>query len=479
MPFPTNIIEQDGSRSASGFATEVTFGTAVAANTFMPMFGNTLEYDPGWFSPEVMMAARDLHVFNLYGEAKLQGAVDGQLMPSNAIIMTTAGIGKDNQVGAGIFGTIATPTSTTANGSTSVGATTVTVTSATGFAIGQELIIDAGANQEARKITNVAGSVITVADAFFFAHATGVAVVTGTTTTVNGALTAPTTTVVVTSAAGITTNTIIQIDVNSITGSTTSEVRKVTNVTTNTLTLDQPIVYNHANGVQVIIVTSPYNHTISQTNTLPSMTIEKNVGSFQSLQFAGCRVGKLGIKAPVANEPVKVTSDVSGQSVLVLNSPTSVSITNELPYVFAEASLTVFGTTRFEVNNAEIEVNNGLKETWTYSGNHGPSFITPVTVTANGKVDVVWDSFNDSTFGDYTKMVNGTLGALQLAFTHPANGGTIAFNLPQVAIAKFANNLKMTDVVMAGLTFEASRPLSGNQQYTVSATVINSAYLPY
>lgn len=478
MPFPT-FLEKDGSRSASGFATESVFGTAVAANTFLPMYSNTLEYDPGWFSPELMMAARDLHVFNLYGEAKLQGAIEGPLFPSNAIPMTVAGVGLDNQVGTGIFGTIATPTSTTVNGNTIVGATTVTLTSGTGFVVGQEIVVDSGALQEARKITNVATNVITVADAFIFAHATGVAAVTGTTTTINGALTAPTSTVVVTSATGITQNSFIQIDVNSVSGSTTSEVRKVTNVVTNTLTLDSPIVYNHANGVQVILVTTPYNHTISQANTLPSLTVEKNIGSFQSLQFAGCRVGKYSVKAPVGNEPIKISADVSGQSVLVLNTPTAVSVTNELPYVFTEASLTVFGTTRFETTNVELDINNGLKETWTYSGNHGPAYITPVTVSASGKLDVVFDSLNDTTYGDYTKMVNGTLGQLQLAFTHPTNGGVVAYNLPQVVISKFANDLKMTDVVMSGLTFEATRPLSGNTQYTVSATIINSQYLSY
>lgn len=476
--FPT-FLEKDGSLSASGFATETAFGTPVAASTFLPSMSNTLEYDPGWFSPELMMAARDLHVFNLYGEAKLQGTIEGPLFPSNAISLVAAGIGKDNQVGYGIFGTIATPTSTTVNGSITAGATSVTVTSPTGFAIGQELIIDTGFLQEARLISNVAGSVITVADAFWYGHATGVTIVTGTTTTLSGGLTAPTTSVTVTSATGITTNSFVQIDVNSPTGSRTSEVRKVTNVVTNTLTLDQPITYNHATGAQVILVTSPYVHLIQQTNTLPSITCEKNIGNFQSLQFAGCRVGKLGVKAPVANEPIKIGADVSGQSVAVLNTPTAVSVTSELPYVFAEATLNIFGGPRYETHNTELEVNNGLKESWTYSGSHGPSFITPVTVAANGKIDVIFDSLNDATYGDFTKMQSGTLGALQLGFAHPTGGSWAAFNLPQIALSKFAGDLKMTEVVSSALTYEASRPLSGNQQWTVQMTFSNNVYLPY
>jgi hypothetical protein len=478
MPFPT-FVEKYGSLSATGLAKETTFGTPITPSTFLPMASNTMEEDPGWFSPHLMQGARDYQIYNLYGEAKYQGAITGPIFPSNAIQLLSASIGADAAVGAGVAGTIATPTNTTLNGSTTAGATSFTVTSATGFATGQEVVIDVGGLQEIRKISNVVSTTITVADALTFAHSTGVTVSTGTTTTLNGALTAPTTTVVVTSAVGITTNSFIQIDVNSVAGSTTSEVRKVTNIVSNTLTIDQAISYNHGNGAQVILVTTPYTHTFSQANTLPSLTVEKNIGGFQSLQFAGCRIGKWDLKAPVGNTAVEMTADLSGQSVAVLNSPTAVTVVNELPYVFAEASLNIYGSARTEASNVAITIDNGLKETYTYSGQHGPSFITPLTVHASGTLDMVFDSLNDATYGDFNRMANGTLGALSFSLVHPTNGGTITVNLPQIALSKFANDLKMEDVVMSSLSYEATRMLTGSSQYTVQATVVNSAYLPY
>jgi hypothetical protein len=481
MPFPT-IIEQDGSRSATVMAKEAVFGTAVAGTTTLPMLSNTLEYDPGWFSPELMMAARDLHVFNMYGEAKLQGTVEGPLFPSNAMALTAASVGQDAQTGWGVAA--ATPTtasSTTVNGALTAGTSTVVVASGTGFAVGQQIAVDSGYLQEIRKISNVVTTTITLSDPLNYSHATGVAAVTGApTTTLNGSVTAGATTVIVTSAAGLANTNIIQIDVNTPAGSITSEIRKITNIATNTLTLDQAIGFNHATGANVILVgAGPYTHTFSQTNFLPSLTIEKNAGSFQSLQFAGCRVGKYSVKAPVGNEPIKIAADVSGQSVLVLSSPTAVSVTNEIPFVFTEATLNIFGGPRYEVSNVELDVNNGLKETWTYGGNNGPGFITPVTITASGKIDLVWSSFNDATYGDFTKMKNGTLGAMLLGFAHPSNGGSVTYFMPQVALSKYANDLKMTDIVMAGLTYEATRPLSGTTQYTIAATVVNAVYLPY
>lgn len=478
MPFPT-FAEKYGSLSATGFAKETTFGTPVAATTFLPMMSNTMEEDPGWFAPHLMQTVRDLQIYNLYGEAKYQGAVTGPIFPSNAMAVTSAAIGADAAAGYGVFGTLASPTSTTSSGSTAAGATTITVTSATGFATGQVVYIDTGANQEFRKISGVAGSVITVADALYFAHASGITVTTQTTTTLNGALTAPTTTVVVTSASGITTNSFIMIDVNSVSGTLTSEVRKVTNVVTNTLTIDTAVTFNHANGAQVNLVTTPYTHILNEANTLPSLTVEKNLGNFQSLQFAGCRVGKYELKAPTGNSPVEVAVDLSGQSVATLSTPTTFSIANELPYVFAEANLTIYGSVRTEVSNTTISIDNGLKETWTYSGNHGPSFITPVTLHTSGVIDVVWDSLTDTTYGDFNRAHNGTLGAFQFSLIHPTNGGTITFFLPQIVLNKYANDLKMEDVIMASLTYEATRPLTGNTQFTVQATVTNTSYLPY
>lgn len=323
MPFPT-ITERYGSLSATGLAKETTFGTPVTATTFLPMTENTLEYDPGWFSPQVMMATRDLQVFNMYGEAKLSGAVAGPLFPSNAMELFASSIGTD--------------------------------------------------------------------------------VVTGT--------------------------------------------------------------------------VDPYTHTISQANTLASLTIEKNIGSYQSLQFAGCRVGKLSVKAPVANQPVDVTYDVSGQSVAILTTPTAVTVVNEIPYVFAEATLTLFSNARADVTSVQIDIENGLKETWTYSGQHGPSFITPVTLHVTGTITVAWSSLNDATYGDFTNMQNGTLGALSLVVAHPGSPlHNVTITMPQVVLSKFGNDIKMQDIVMSNLTFEASKSLSSG--YTIQAVVKNAVSTAY
>ena len=322
MTYPT-IAEKAGARSASGFAVETSYGVPVAATTFLPMTGNTLEVDPGWFSPELMMGVRDLHVFNMQGEEKFEGAVDGPLFPSNAIELLVAAIGTD--------------------------------------------------------------------------------AVTGT--------------------------------------------------------------------------AAPYTHTLSQSNTLASLTVEKNTGGTQSLQFAGCRVGKFSLKVPTGNEAAMTTAAVTGQSAAVLDSPTAVAVTNEIPFTFAEAAATIFSTARYEAYNCEINIDNGLKPTYTYSGNHGPSYVTPVTLHVNGTLDLVWDSYNDATYGDYAKMAAQTLGAFSLSLAHPTGGSGGTISCPQVVYTKQGIDLKISDIVTSAMSWEASLELTGG--YTVQAVVTNGVSTAY
>jgi hypothetical protein len=552
MAFP-NITERSGAQSATGFAKETVFGTPVSANSFLPMMSNTLELDPGWFSPHVMQANRALQVYNLYGEQKFVGAVNGPLFPTMGVAFLLGAIGFDNQVGFGVTGTpnmtasVSTTTtgailigssvvpvtsttgfavgqtinvdtgllaetkrivsiaslnitvdsafsqnhftgatvvtfgltSTTVNGSTVAGATTVTLTSATGFAIGQFITVDTGLNIETRRITNVATNVITVDAAFNLAHASLVPAVTASTTTTTAPSVATATTINVTSAAGITQGTIIQIDTNSVTGGFTSEVRKVTNVASLVLTLDAALVYAHASGAVVTVVVTPFTHIVQDASSLPSFTIEKNVGNFQSLQFAGGRIGKMDVKVPTGNSPADLTADITGRSVQVLTTPTAVSILNENPYVFAEANVVFNNNVRADIRNVNISIDNGLKPVYTYSGNRGPSFITPVTLHVSGSFEAVWSSFNDSTYGDFTQMQQGSLASLNVTLVHATTNNTVTLTINQVVINKFANDIKMEDVILSTMNFEASKPVTGNFLNTITATVADSQYLPF
>lgn len=409
MAYPT-ITEADGALSATGMAKEAAnaYGTPVLPTTFLPDTGNTMEVDPGWFSPSLMMGLRDRNVYNLQGEEKHAGAIDGPLFPSNGMAMMVASIGADNIAGAGVTGSSAT------------------------------------------SATTLASPITAATSAFSLASATGYAI-----------------------------GSIIQVDVNGTGPTTTSEVRKIATLTGVNGTVDSPWTFGHLSAAPVHVVVAPFTHTIQQQNTLPSLTIERNIGGSQSQQWAGCRVNKFDLKAPVSNEPCAVTADIMAQSVAILDTPSAISIANETPFVFAEASVSFYGTNRSEAANLTVSIDNMIKDTYTYSGQHGPSFLTPTQLHVSGTLDMVWSSLDDATYGDFNRMLNQTTGALTVTLAHPASAGSIAVTMPQIVLVKDPIDLKSDSVVMETLSWEASRPLSGGSQYTVQATVINSAYLPY
>ena len=270
----------------------------------------------------------------------------------------------------------------------------------------------------------------------------------------------------------------IQIDVNGTGPTTTAECRTIT-LSGTTATFTPGLVYGHLSTAAIKGVVAPFTHTITQANTLPSLTIEKNIGGVQSLQYAGCRVNKFDVKCPVGNEPAAITADIMGQSVAILDTPSGVSVANELPFVFVEASVSFFGSTRSEAGNLTLSIENGLKETYTYSGNHGPSFITPINLHVSGTIDMVWSSLDNATYGDFTRLINQTTGVLNITLAHPASGGSIEFVVPQIVLSKDDMDLKAEDIVMSAITWEASRPLSGGSQFTIGCTVINSQPVAY
>lgn len=305
-------------------AKETVFGTPVGATSFLPDTGCTLEEDPGWFSPELMMGTRDKQVFPMYGEAKFAGNVDSPLFPTNGLMILVAAIGTD-----AITGTVA-----------------------------------------------------------------------------------------------------------------------------------------------------PYTHTISQANALHSLTVEKDIGGFQSLQFAGCRIGKTSIKCSAGNSPVQLTSDVTARSALVMDTPTAISVTNEIPYNFAECSVSLFSNARADATSITIDIDNGLKESYTFSQQHGPNFITPASLKVSGTIDFIWSSLDDATYGDFLAMVNGTLGSLSATFAHPTPAaGSAQITLPEVVLSKFGNDLKVGDVISSALTFEGHKSLSSG--YTVQAVLTNTVPTAY
>jgi len=414
----TAVQARFGVKSATGLAKETVFGTPVAATTFLPMTGNKLELDPGLFWPSIMQGVRDAQIYALQGQRKSAGSIDGPLFPTQAGLLIPAAIGGDGGAtgsgptasggGAGVTGS--TPThSTTTVGAINAGDSNFTVTSPTGWAIGQ----------------------------------------------------------------------ICQVDVNGAgPPATTSEVRKVSNLVGSVVTVDAPFNFTHLTGAAAATVVAPFTHTIVQSDNIPSLTVEKNIGGTQSIQFAGAKVNKYSLSVQATNSEVSQTVDMMAKTATVLDPPTATSYVQEFPYVFAEGSLTLNSQLVAQAISVDLTIDNGLKDTYTLNGSHELQFLTPLALTVGGKADVVFHNLNDADWGYFNLMKNNTsLGAMVLTFVHPSNGGTITFNMPYVRINTLSDTITMKDIVTTTLNFNMGfDPVTAK---TISATMVNATYLPY
>jgi hypothetical protein len=419
MPLPVNP-ERAGSLSAVGCAKEATFGTLLAPTNWAPFKSCTLIPDTGLFFPGVMMGQRDRNIFAAYGEYKYLGAVNSMVMPTNGIPYLVAAIGADGARAAQAAGngttSVTTGAGTTTSGSSIVGATSLTL-----------------------------------------------------------------------SASGPANGTVVQVDVNS--GTTSAECRKISSGGgTTTITLDQALNYAHASGVAVVPATNPtgqtqpmFSHAIVQGNTLDSLTVEKIVGGYQSEMYVGCRVAKYNMKLAAGMTEAEFTADLMGKSASFQASPDAVSVANESPFVFAEATVTLFGTAIQIPTSIEIDINNAPKATYTFGQSHDPSYITPMARLISGKLDTVFTSLNDATYGYFQQYYTNSpmTGSLSLLLSHPSNAGSVTITLPTVNFKKLTDEIKLEDVVLQPLEYEARANLAASPISTISATIVDSTYLPF
>jgi hypothetical protein len=234
----------------------------------------------------------------------------------------------------------------------------------------------------------------------------------------------------------------------------------------------------YAIGTDVVSGSAPpYTHTISQANVPPSITVEKNLGASQSLQFGGCRVGKYSVKAAATDTTADFTCDLTAQSYAILDTPTTVTIVNESPFVFAEYTLIWNGHTLAQSSNFTFDIDNAIKPTYTMNGSHEAQFVTPTILRVSGTFDVVWDSLDDATYGYFSQMQAQVDALLSFTLTHPASGGVITLSMPHVRLTRDVIDPKVAEVMMETISYTAHRSIGVSA--TINATIQNSRATAY
>lgn len=425
MPFaPGN--ETSGNLSAVGLAHEAVFNTPVTPTQFSPFNQIALMPEPGLFFPQTMMAIREADVFPLYGQQKMSGALDSPLFPLNGILAWIAAVGNDAyQSGS---------TTTTVTGTLApaiVGATSLTWTAVTGV-------------PTTAMTLQISGS----APGTF-----GATVINAATPTAPAFIVKPS----VVGGSGPYTLTVPAIPY-AVTASN--------------------------NKIQAVV--APFFHSVQPQNRPISLTVEKNVGGIESEQYSGALVNSFALKLPTTNAEASFSADFITAGVLPMATPTTVTgIDQEVPFVFAEGAISLFGTSINTVSNVSIDLGNNVKDTYTVGNSHLPTFLTPTTRTLSGQLTVVFYSLDDSTYGYFKQALPSTAtagaptqGALSLTLTHPGTNGSFFINAPQVNLEKIGDEIRIGEVVMQTLSFHASYSISSG--YMLQSYFSNNVnYLAY
>ena len=178
-------------------------------------------------------------------------------------------------------------------------------------------------------------------------------------------------TITIASITGYAANDYIQVDIGS-----NAEVRQITNISGNILTLNYPLSYAHSSGATCNEVTVPYTHTIIEANTLDSLamhlTINDADGNIELMRrFLGGKVNRATYVA-TEGEQLRMSFDelvfidwAHNQSGEPKYNSDIADITPSYPttepYLFSYGALSLAGTSFARIRAFRLEVTNNAE----------------------------------------------------------------------------------------------------------------------
>lgn len=117
-------------------------------------------------------------------------------------------------------------------------------------------------------------------------------------------------------------------------------------------------------GADAVTGTMPnFVHTITPSNTLPYITVWRNIGDLLFEQYRDCKVGSLTISAE-AGQPLTATAGIQGLQASRLtaapDTATPVPLQNGAVYNYNDATVTLAGGATALVSSFEVSIENNL-----------------------------------------------------------------------------------------------------------------------
>jgi hypothetical protein len=186
-----------------------------------------------------------------------------------------------------------------------------------------------------------------------------------------------------------------------------------------------------------------YTHTLTPANSLPYITVWRNIADTLYEEYLDCKVGSLTISAD-AGQPLTVAAGINGrQATRLTTAPdqaTPIAVESSAVYSFNEAAVTLGGGATALVSSFELSIENNVSRQQTDSV--VPYDVSEGTREVSLGFDLIFESLDEYNKFHYggaagtTQSPNVFTTSATFTFTKGANN-EIAFNLPSIAYEEF------------------------------------------
>lgn len=166
------------------------------------------------------------------------------------------------------------------------------------------------------------------------------------------------------------------------------EIRTITDVTSNTITVSKPFRRAHLTGATCNEVTTPYTHTLSIGQTLTSFTLEAAVNASTNFVrfYDGCFVDTVDLSATVGDALKANFGYMAQKTEAAGTSVSTVTTSTTTPYMFDEGVITCHGGAIATVEDFKLSMKNGLTQQHYITSTNG---LLP-QVTVPGKREITF-----------------------------------------------------------------------------------------
>jgi len=109
---------------------------------------------------------------------------------------------------------------------------------------------------------------------------------------------------------------------------------------------------------------SPWSHTVSGAETLPWLSVEKNINNQIIERLQDCKVNSFEISAE-ASQPVKCNVNLMGISASGRTQVLSDTYETDNPWIFYQGAFTIDGVPDNKIQKFSLRINNNLQEVFT------------------------------------------------------------------------------------------------------------------